>query len=377
MKRTLIYVGTLALLIVGALTIIATPAEQGVSLLNTANAEVDVVVLWPKELTGWAWSDNVGWISLNCSNTGSCVTSNYKVEVLQNGNLQGYAWSDSVGWISFTGSDTTLCPGGSCQANVNLTSGGPLLGYARAVVHADKNAGDGEWNGWLSLNLVSYNAVTGKFSGYLWGGLFGFPVPDAVVGLEAGCPTCVQKQVCGGSYPSSGTVAGASTYSSGYTPNVWTRLDTGSLGSCQWRCDIASGYQLIGGTCQIPSCGGSVPANAIPSSASPNGSTWTYNSVASDACQFKCASGHTWDGSMCRADVITGACTGPVPENAAMCSAIPGSGVRTLTGERGGTGNSSCPADSATVPNCSYYCPDGLKRKNNKCLTGLQYLQEQ
>jgi hypothetical protein len=64
-------------------------------------------------ISGWAWSPNIGWISMNCT-TGSatggdiCDQSNYGVS-FQNGLWSGYAWNPHVGWISFNPSDTAVC----------------------------------------------------------------------------------------------------------------------------------------------------------------------------------------------------------------------------------------------------------------------------
>ena len=55
--------------------------------------------------SGWAWSENVGWISFNCTNTNSCGTVDYGVTVSGNGAVQpmtGWAWSENVGWIDFS-----------------------------------------------------------------------------------------------------------------------------------------------------------------------------------------------------------------------------------------------------------------------------------
>ena len=55
------------------------------------------------DLRGWAWNDNIGWISLN-SNT-SKTPENETIFGIQydkeTKELSGYAWSDVVGWISF------------------------------------------------------------------------------------------------------------------------------------------------------------------------------------------------------------------------------------------------------------------------------------
>ena len=47
------------------------------------------------------WGENVGWISLSCNNTGSCVTVNYGVTNDNCGMLAGFAWAENVGWINF------------------------------------------------------------------------------------------------------------------------------------------------------------------------------------------------------------------------------------------------------------------------------------
>lgn len=85
------------------------------------------------ELMGYAWSENIGWISVNCANTGTCATSNYKVTLdTATNNLTGYGWSEHIGWIQFGG--LTGCPAGDCDARME---GGELMGWIRAV------AGDG------------------------------------------------------------------------------------------------------------------------------------------------------------------------------------------------------------------------------------------
>ena len=72
----------------------------------------------PAQLTGWAriyslakLGGDQGWISLNCSNMGSCATSNYHVDVdIADGFLKGYGWNKvasggvyagGVGWVRF------------------------------------------------------------------------------------------------------------------------------------------------------------------------------------------------------------------------------------------------------------------------------------
>ena len=57
-------------------------------------------------LSGYAWNDEIGWISFNCYNHGNCSLSDYQVSILSNGDFSGYAWNDAVGWISFNGDPT-------------------------------------------------------------------------------------------------------------------------------------------------------------------------------------------------------------------------------------------------------------------------------
>lgn len=125
------------------------------------------------DFSGWAWSENIGWISFNSSNcdsdnNGFTDTGNYancpvgqpvaayKVEIAASGELSGYAYSEFIGWISFNQSDTGAPPsddpcGGSCIAKA--TPSGRLgeidvyiEGWARALGH------DSSWDGWIRFD---------------------------------------------------------------------------------------------------------------------------------------------------------------------------------------------------------------------------------
>ena len=67
------------------------------------------VTVYNECLTGYIWAENAGWISLNCSNTDSCATVDYKVSNDGAGNLSGYAWGENVGWINMNCSNTNYC----------------------------------------------------------------------------------------------------------------------------------------------------------------------------------------------------------------------------------------------------------------------------
>lgn len=67
--------------------------------------------VWVKgyKLTGYMWSENMGWVSLSCENTSSCAKVSYGVTNDGMGNLSGYAWSENAGWISFSCANKGSC----------------------------------------------------------------------------------------------------------------------------------------------------------------------------------------------------------------------------------------------------------------------------
>lgn len=100
------------------------------------------------DLTGYAWSSNIGWISMKGPNYG----------VTLNGNqFGGYAWSHNIGWVNFN--------------NTNLT------GFAKALA-ASVTSG---WDGQIKLGNGTYGVTNnGNYlSGYAWG--------DEVVGWVKFC----------------------------------------------------------------------------------------------------------------------------------------------------------------------------------------------
>ncbi len=127
-------------------------------------------------LSGWAWSDNIGWVSLNCNDPGTngCLASDYKVSVDNEGNLSGWAWSDNIGWVKFNSSG----PYPEAPAYSAKISDGELKGWARACSAtalgdcASASRGDG-WDGWIKLSGANYgltiDPVTLKLNGFAWG----------------------------------------------------------------------------------------------------------------------------------------------------------------------------------------------------------------
>jgi len=54
-----------------------------------------------QELSGYIYSEDAGWVSLNCKNTDSCDTISYSVSSDDSGVLSGYGFSQNRGWINF------------------------------------------------------------------------------------------------------------------------------------------------------------------------------------------------------------------------------------------------------------------------------------
>ena len=132
---------------------------ENTGLMNSSQVHVRLS-LYPKhletyigeQLFGYAWGENIGWISFGPSahHTGVGID-------LTTGNLSGYAWGENTGWISFGPSAHHTGVG------IDLTTGN-LSGYAW-----------GENIGWINFGPsthhtgVKINLATGNFSGYAWG----------------------------------------------------------------------------------------------------------------------------------------------------------------------------------------------------------------
>ncbi|MFZ2555953.1 MAG: hypothetical protein WAZ27_02140 [Minisyncoccia bacterium] len=117
-------------------------------------------------MTGYAWSDTMGWISFNCSDLGTCGSSTYGLSIAVDGTISGYAWSEYMGWISANSADLSGCPTAPCTA---LMNGNSMEGWMKAL--AADQAQSGGWDGFISLSGTNYGPTlsSGTFSGYAWG----------------------------------------------------------------------------------------------------------------------------------------------------------------------------------------------------------------
>ena len=145
-------------------------------------------------LTGWIWSDTIGWISASCTDTSSCTTSNYGLAVAADGTLSGYGWSDNIGWVSANASDLAGCPTAPCTAKI---TGDALTGWLKAL--SGGSAQSGGWDGWISLNGSNYGPTlqdTGYFTGFAWASdVLGWL--DTTL-LQTGYEPCTASYTCNG-----------------------------------------------------------------------------------------------------------------------------------------------------------------------------------
>ncbi len=163
---------------------------------------------------GWAWSENIGWVSFNSADSGAGGGADYGVNIDQVAwTMSGHAWSEHIGWISFNVSDTAGCDGCSgsaCQAKVSPTAGGggrhEVSGWAKVL------ANGGGWDGCVSLRGANYGVsidpATGDFYGWAWSdmvlGWLSFNGADAGAGGPYKVFTTasfgpIAKMECGGS----------------------------------------------------------------------------------------------------------------------------------------------------------------------------------
>jgi hypothetical protein len=114
-------------------------------------------------VSGWAWSENVGWISFNSTNcdhnndglsdgtiadcpSAGTPMADYGVNINpSSGVFSGYAWSENIGWITFNTGELTGCPIAPCQAKLEFSTK-KVSGWAKVLSH------DGiSWPTWIRL----------------------------------------------------------------------------------------------------------------------------------------------------------------------------------------------------------------------------------
>lgn len=179
MKKTLTYLSLFIPIIVIAFFFLT------YDLINKAESSAS------DNTSGWAWSENIGWISTNCTDDVGCTTgSDYGVDVSSaTRDVTGAMWSENIGWISFDRSITNNPPEdpyksvGGAIAKYNPATK-EVSGWARALAgcqedsnivatscsSSDAGLATLDWDGWIKLQNVTYNNATKKLEGWAWGG---------------------------------------------------------------------------------------------------------------------------------------------------------------------------------------------------------------
>jgi hypothetical protein len=106
----------------------------------------------------YAWSSHGGWENYNSTHGGGVTV----VSAGANSYLTGYVWTENVGWIKLGSGTGPYANSGPADWGVNMDASGNLSGYA--------------WSshcGWINFHpthgQVTVNTSTGRFDGYAWG----------------------------------------------------------------------------------------------------------------------------------------------------------------------------------------------------------------
>jgi len=140
-------------------------------------------------LSGWAWSQNIGWFSFNCNNDTDpdaagvqsyCPTANHSVTIDNTGDFSGWAWNDIVGWISFNKKN--------CDTdNNNFVDVGPCGGNNFSTVaiayKVKTDVTNSAQEGTLESGIFDSGVTAGAaFNSIMWQGrIEGSPTPEVNV----------------------------------------------------------------------------------------------------------------------------------------------------------------------------------------------------
>ncbi len=170
------YILIIGLVLVGALIYIP-------QTFNTVDAQVN------NNVSGAAWSSNVGWLDFEPSING---TKTKTANIDTDGNFTGYTWNSNIGWIKMNppapypsaplnsaklvGNDVTgwiracsvLSDAVNCSGNLNpdTTKTGGWDGWIKM-----SDSGPGGWADGVSLGVADPDDNNRIFDGYAWGDL--------------------------------------------------------------------------------------------------------------------------------------------------------------------------------------------------------------
>ncbi|TSC55536.1 MAG: hypothetical protein G01um101418_858 [Parcubacteria group bacterium Gr01-1014_18] len=122
-----------------------------------------------ENVSGFAWTENYGWISHNSTDPGT--SGSYGVNVGPDGTVTGYAWSEILGWVQYDAPGPyPALPNYSARFN---PCSGNLSGWAKVIGLGD--------NGWISLSNAGgpndYGVIIDtdrKWKGYAWSEFLGW-----------------------------------------------------------------------------------------------------------------------------------------------------------------------------------------------------------
>jgi len=190
-------------------------------------------------LSGYAWSENIGWVSF-----ASSTNANNVVSVGTDDYVTGYAWSENIGWVKFGGLSSFPSGGGTISDNAKI-SGNNLIGWARACAGtvngncASMDSRADGWDGWIKLDGVILDGT----QTYAWGS-------DVVGWIDFSQVTLTNSDVCS-NIPGNQTSLPANTELSAGACTCLTSTPPGQLSQnvLNGGCTCLNGGAWNGTTC--------------------------------------------------------------------------------------------------------------------------------
>ncbi len=277
-------------------------------------------------LSGFAWSSNIGWISMSGTTT---LGTTYGVNIQSDGSLVGYAWSDNIGWIKFGG--LSGCSPSLLGCDAKITSNWTLSGWARACAgtqNGDCNTPsrtDG-WDGWISLS--SANGIGGGAYGitfssttlaaiagsYAWGsdvvGWISWKPAFGGVVITSENKNCFSPKPT----PTQSFDFGADNVAKNWKLITEYPRTITTLGSCEYGCNNGyNGTQCYGTSqCQTNPLDETTRLPIDPNIVSKSGfGYWKKGATSTNLgfCEYDCKVGWIWNGTECIKDIrIEGNC---------------------------------------------------------------------
>jgi hypothetical protein len=206
------------------------------------------------QVSGYAWSDTIGWISLDCATGGPtgndiCATKDYHLDIDASGYIIGFAWSDNIGWIQFGGLSDFPTGGGTSAQDAQIV-GNTLIGWARACggtvsgnCSSMTSRTDG-WDGWISFSGTGYGVTlaSGAFTpcqvgstSCAWG--------DVNVGWVDFSAATAGYQACADTQGNFCDPAGPGGVSKHRDANCSITINPPN--PCQWQCEAVTGLCIL------------------------------------------------------------------------------------------------------------------------------------